>query len=194
MALTNAMLKAMGIENDQRDQIMAAHQEVLESIKKERDELRDKAAKVPDLERQMEELKKAIPSEDWKAKHDKLKDEFEAFKAKTEQDRANAEKDSLYRKALRDAGVAERHIDAIMRVTDLDKVQVADGAIADSDAVMKAIADEWGGFIPQKTTHGANVADPPTNTGGKMTKEEIFAIKDTRERQQAIADNIDVFK
>ena len=39
MALTNALLKSMGIEGDQRDQIMAEHQATLQSIKDERDEL-----------------------------------------------------------------------------------------------------------------------------------------------------------
>ena len=35
--------------------------------------------------------------------------------------------------------------------------------------------------------------NPPTNAGSKMTKDQIFAIKDAGERQAAIAANADLF-
>lgn len=194
MALTNAMLKAMGIEQDQRDQIMTAHQEVLESIKAERDELRDTAAKVPHLEKEIEELKAAQSTEDWQAKYDELKAEFDGYKTQVDNEKAELEKARLYRSMLREAGVDEKRIDSIMKVTDLSGVGVADGAIADSEAVMKAIADEWGDFIVQTNTQGVKVETPPTNAGAKMTRDEIMAIKDTSARQKAIAENLDQFR
>lgn len=195
MALTNAMLKAMGIEQDQRDQIMTAHQETLDSIKHERDELRDKAAKVPGLERQVEELEANQPKEDWEAKYNEVREQFEAYKAQVADEKANAEKASLYRAMLKDAGIIDdKRIDAIMKVTDLKDVSVKDGKIDDADNVAAAIADEWGAFIAQTSTHGADVAEPPTNGGAKMTRDQILGIKDTQARQQAIADNIELFQ
>lgn len=194
MALTNAMLKAMGIENDQRDEIMTAHQEVLESIKAERDELRDKAAKVPELEKAIEELKAAQPTEDWEAKYNELMKEFDLYKEKMQEEQALNEKASLYRSMLREAGIDEKRIDPIMKVTDLSTVAVKDGAIADSDSVKQAIEDEWGGFITHSATHGAEVETPPTNTGAQMTRDEIMAIEDTTARQDAIAQNLDLFR
>lgn len=194
MALTNAMLKAMGIENDQRDQIMTAHQEVLESIKAERDELRDTAAKVPSLEKQIEDLKAAQPTEDWEAKYNELKTEYDGYKDKVKTEQAQAEKAQLYRSLLRESGVDEKRIDAIMKVTDLEGIGVENGAITDQDTVKQAIADEWGAFITHTNTQGANVDNPPTNSGAKMTRDEIMAIKDTSARQKAIAENIDQFR
>lgn len=194
MALTNAMLKAMGIEQEQRDQIMTAHQEVLEAIKAERDELRDTAAKVPTLEQQIEDLKAAQPTEDWQAKYDELKQEFDGYKAKVEAEQAEAEKARLYRSMLREAGVDEKRLDSIMKVTDLSGIGVQDGVIADQDSVRKAIAEEWGDFIAHTNTQGAKVEEPPTSTGAKMTRDEIMAIKDTSARQKAIAENIDQFR
>lgn len=194
MALTNALLKSMGIENDQRDQIMSEHQATLESIKAERDELRDKAAMVPDLERQVNELKSQMPTEDWKAKYEEEKANHDADNAAHEKEKADREKASLYRAALREAGISERHLDSVMKVTDLENVGVVDGALADPDAVKEAIVSEWGDFIPQTTTHGAKVDNPPRKADGGMTKDEIMAVRDTQERQRLIAENIDQFR
>ena len=194
MALTQAMLKAMGIEDEKRDQIMEAHQGVLESIKKERDELREQAAKVPSLEKKIEEMEAAKPTEDWEAKYEAVKADYEDFKAKVEQQRADDEKARLYRSMLREQGVDEKRIESIMKVTDLTAVGVKDGAITDPETVAEAIKSEWGDFITQTSSQGAVVDNPPTNTGAKRSREDIMAIKNTDERQRAIAENMDLFK
>lgn len=195
MALTNALLKSFGIEQEQRDQIMAAHQETLDAIKAERDGLRDTAAKVPDLERQVQELEAKQPKEDWEAKYNAEHESFEAFKAQVEREKADAEKANLYRALLRDAGITDdRRIDAIMRVTDLSGVTVDDGKIVGAEELSAHIADEWGAFIAQTSTQGAKVDEPPTGGPVKMTRDEILGIKDTQARQQAIADNIELFQ
>ena len=162
MALTNQMLKAMGIENDQRDQIMTAHQEVLESIKAERDELRDIAAKVPNLEKKVQELEDAQPSEDWEKKYNELQEQYEGYKAKVAEEQAIAEKQRLYRQLLQDAGIAEsKHVDAILKVANLDEVNVKDGAIEGAEELKEGITKEWEAFIPQITIQGAEVPTPP---------------------------------
>lgn len=163
MALTNAMLKAMGIESDQRDQIMTAHKEVVDSIKTERDELRDTAAKVPDLERQIEEYKANQPTEDWEKKYNSLNEEYEGYKAKVAQDKADEEKKSLYRSLLRESGIDAKRIDSILKITDLSDVSVKDGKIEGNEEIMEAVKKEWAEFIPQTTTAGANVETPPAN-------------------------------
>lgn len=194
MALTRKMLTAMGIEPDKIDQIIESHTETVEGLKKQAEELREQAAKVPALEKEIEDMKAAQPKEDWQAKYDELQKEFDGFKASAEAEKAELEKARLYRSLLREAGVDERRIDSIMKVTDLSAVNVEEGAIADADAVKEAIAKEWGDFIARTNTQGASVDNPPTNTGAKMTRDEIMAIKDTSARQQAIAENIEQFR
>lgn len=194
MALTQAMLKAMGIEDEKRDQIMEAHQGVLESIKKERDELREQAAKVPSLEKEIEDLKAAQPTEDWEAKYNELKAEYDGYKQQVATEQADQEKARLYRAMLREAGIDEKRLDSIMKVTDLAGIAVQDGQIADAENVKAAIESEWGDFIAHTATQGATVDTPPASTGAKMSRADILAIKDTRERQQAIADNIEMFQ
>lgn len=194
MALTRKMLTAMGIEPDKVDQIIESHSETVEGLKKQAEELRETASKVPTLEKEIEDLKAAQPTEDWQAKYDELKSEYDGFKDKVEKEQAEAEKARLYRAMLRESGVDERRIEAIMKVTDLEKVSVEDGAIAEPDSVRQAIADEWGAFITQTSTQGAKVEEPPTSAGAKMTRDEIMTIKDTSARQKAIAENIEQFR
>ena len=81
-----------------------------------------------------------------------------------------------------------------MKVADLSAVKVKDGAIENAEELTRGIKAEWSDFITQESTRGATVQNPPSGSGTKKTKGEILAIKDTRERQQAIAENIDLFK
>lgn len=193
MALTRKMLTAMGIENDQIDQIIESHTDVTDGLKKEVEELREQASRVPSLEKEIEDLKAAQPTEDWQAKYDELKTEFDGYKAKVSEEQAAAEKANLYRAMLREAGVEERRIDSIMKVTDLGNVSVVDGAIASPEEVKQAITEEWGDFITKSSSVGATVEEPPASTSA-MSKSDILAIKDTSQRQQAIADNIELFQ
>lgn len=188
------MLTDMGIEAEKIDQIIEAHAETTEGLKKQAEELREQASKVPSLEKEIEDMRAAQPKEDWQAKYDELQKEFDGYKANVQAEQAEQEKARLYRSMLRESGVDEKRIDSIMKVTDLSEISVADGAIADADAVKETIAKEWGDFIAHTNTQGANVETPPTSAGAKMTRDEIMAIKDTGARQKAIAENIDQFR
>lgn len=201
MALTRTMLKAMSLEEEKIDQIIDAHTSVVDSLKAERDSLkeenstlREQAKEVPSLQKQLEEIKASIPSEDVVAQYEALKKEYDDFKATTEREKAEAERASLYRSLLREAGVDEKRLDAIMKVTDLSTVAVEDGAIKDKETVVEAIGKEWSDFIAKEATKGASVDTPPANSAAKMDKEAILEIKDTQARQKAIAENIEQFQ
>lgn len=194
MTLTRKMLSAMGIEQEKIDQIIESHADTVNGLKEKASELQKQAERIPSLEKQIEELKAAQPTEDWESKYKELKSEYEDFRQKVDDERATQEKSRLYRAMLREAGVDEKRFDSIMKLTDLSEIKVEDGKIEDAESVKKSIADEWGDFIVQKSTHGAPVDDPPANAGSKMSKDEIMSIKDTRERQKAIADNIELFQ
>lgn len=173
MALTRSMLKAMGVEDDKSEQIIQAHNETVEGLKKQRDDLTEQldgqkelAAQVPDLQKKLEEAEAKIPSEDWQAKYLESVKELEDFKAQVERDKAEAEKRSLYRAVLREAGIDEQRIDAIVKVTDMGAIAVKDGAIEDSEALKESVAKEWAAFIPQESVQGAKVPEPPETSGG----------------------------
>ena len=200
MALTQSMLKAMGIEDEKREQILDAHHAIADQLKDERDALKEKLAESAELERefarlqgQLEEAKASVPS-DFEAKYEELKAEFEDYRSRVDAEKAEAERASLYRALLREAGVDERRIESVMRVTDLSGVSVEDGAIKDSESLKESIGREWADFIVRESTVGAKPDEPPATTPAKMTRDEIMDIRDTQARQQAIAENIDQFQ
>lgn len=193
MALTRKMLKAMGIEDEKIDQIIEEHIETVDALKKQRDAYKADADKVEDLQRQLEQAKKD-DGEDFKEKYEAIKIEFDEFKEQTETEKANAEKKSLYSKLLKDSGVDEKRIDAIIKVTDLSKIELnKDGSIRDSDKLSEQIKEDWSDFIVSIDDKGAKVDTPPDGSGKAMTKEEISKIKDPAERQKAIAENHELY-
>ena len=198
MALTQKMLQAMDIPSDKIEQIIEAHRDTINGLTAERDALKadiDKyKAEAAELAGVKKELVKAqakledaeSTANDFKA----LKEEYKAFKADVETKASTAAKEKAYRALLAEAGVPDKRCDAIIRVTDLSKVEIdKDGAIADKKPFLDSIKSEWSDFIVTQHQTGAGVATPPANTGGtNISKADIMKIKDTSERQAAIRD------
>ena len=172
MALTRKFLKALGIDEEKIEEIINAHVETLQPIKDERDELKTKADALDAVTKERDALKKAAEASDgdaYKVKYEELKTEFDAYKAEVT---TKAEKDAkarLYRELAKKAGVNEKRIDAIMKVTNLDAVKLEkDGnALADADKLEASIKTEWADFLTTNETRGADAATPPANGSGQ---------------------------
>lgn len=118
------------------------------------------------------------------------------YKAQQTQRDAHAAKEAKFRELLKSAGVLDKYADRVVRLSgeDIDKLELDDkGNVKDAKKHTDSLKADWGDFVATTTTTGAKVDNPPTNTGSKMTKDQIFAIKDSTERQAAIAANIDLF-
>ena len=176
--------------------LCAAHSTALDAIKEQRDEYKAKAEKLPDVENRLAELEKDGGKDKWKVKYDALKEDFESYKSEQEKS-AHAEKvKTAYTKLLKDAGIADKRLAAVLKVSDLDSVKLTDdGKIENAAELSKAIKSEWADFIPSAQEKGAGGENPPANNpSSAMTKEQIYA-KDDRgryvmnasERQTALA-------
>lgn len=138
---------------------------------------------------------KATSAEKWKTKYDALKDDFDAYKKDITAKESKAARSNAYKELLKQAGVSEKRLDAVLKVSDIDSLEMGeDGKFKDSDKILENIKNEWADFITTTETKGAETSTPPSNNGGgKMTKADIMKIKDTSERQKAIADNHELF-
>lgn len=165
MALTRKMLRAMGIEDEKIDQIIEAHGETVDALKAERDALAAKADQLDQVTAELDKLK-ARPDDGFKEKYEAEHAEFEAFKAEVDSKNAMAEKRQLYRQLLQDAGIDPKRQEAVLRVADLDSLEVENGEVKDREDVVKQVADDWADFVVQSTTKPAPVPNPPTNPGG----------------------------
>jgi len=185
MALTRKFLSAMGVEESKIDEIISAHTDTVNALKEERDNFKADAEKLPAVQKELDEFKKAESKGDayrvkYEAKveeYDALKKEFEQYKDGVTAKETTAKKEAAYRTLLKKAGVSEKRIDAVMKVSDVTKVELTeDGAIKDADDLEKKIKEEWSDFIVSEGVKGASTPTPPNNTGGDRQRGEAAKI------------------
>jgi hypothetical protein len=198
MALTRKFLSALGIEDDKVDEIIGAHTETVNALKEQRDSYKADAEKLPTVQKELDDMKAAAEKngkDAYKVKYDALKEDFDKFKADLKEKEKHARKEDAYRALLEEVGISEKRIKSVLKVSDVDSVEFDDdGKVKDADALKKSISEEWADFIVQKETTGARTATPPAGSGKVYkSKDEIMAIKDTQERQKAIAENHEMF-
>ena len=192
MSITRKMLKGMSLTEEQIDTIIEAHTETVEALKEERDKYKADADKLPTVMNELETLKS--DGGGYEQKYNDLKKEFDSYKSEQTAIAEKTAKETAYKEMLKNAGVSEKRIASIMRVTNLADIKVdKDGKLKDYEKLVDSVKSEWSDFIETKTEKGADVKNPPEGSGTKMTKDEIMKIKDTTERQRAIAENHELF-
>lgn len=211
MALTNANVKEIlskaGVDSehmkDAVNEIIEGHTTSIEALREERDNYKAEAQKAEDLAKQLEKVKKDLKeatSDDaenkFKAKYEMLKEEFKEYKKEIEEKATKDNKSKVYKELLKEAGISDKRIEAVLKVSDIDVIEFDDdGNVKDKDDILKSIKEEWSDFIQKADVKGAETDTPPANTGGQtMTKEDIMKIKDTSERQKAIKEHLELFR
>ena len=198
MALTRSMLKGMGLTEEQVSAIIDAHTETVDGLKDSLKAAKADADKLKAVQKELDDLK-STNGDDYKAKYEKEHSDFDEYKKTVANEKATAEKRSLYRELLRECGVDAKRIDSVMKVADIEAAKVKDGKIENVEDLTKSIKSEWADFIATDSTRGANVQTPPQGKGStKMTREEIFRkdehgkyVHSTQERINAIQANLE---
>lgn len=180
MSLTRKMLKAMGIEDEKIDQIIEAHTETVDALKEQRNQYKADAEKLPEVQKQLDTANQQLESaekDSWKVKYDALKEDFDAYKADQDAKEAKSAKEKAYTELLKAAGIPDKRIAAVLKVSDLDTVELDDnGAAKDADKLTEGIKAEWADFIPTTVEKGADTANPPeSNPAGKDPGEMSMA-------------------
>lgn len=173
MALTKKMLVAMDIPAEKIDEIMSNHLASIDALREERDGFKADAEKLADTEKALEKANKeleAMKAGDWEKKFSEIKAEYESYKTDTETKAIKAAKEAAYKKLLIDSGVSEKRVASVMKVSDIDAVELdKDGVIKDSDKLAESIKTEWADFIATEGKKGADTATPPAGDGETKT-------------------------
>ena len=200
MAFTRKFLTALGIEEEKVDEIITAHTEVTDSLKAERDDYKAKAAKLEALEKEYESLQKTIEEngkDSYKVKFEALKEDFEAYKKEITEKDQKAKREAAYKTLLKEAGIPDKRLDAILKVSDPSEIEFdEDGkTVKNADELSKRIKEEWADFIPTMKIEGAKTPTPPAGSAGKATKTaaEIREISDPIARQKEMAEHPELF-
>ena len=172
MAFTRKFLSAMGIEAEKVDEIINAHIEVVDGLKEERDNFKKDAEKLADVEKELTKAKEKLAKNGEgetvaKEDYDKLKKEYDDYKADITAKNTRTEKENAFRELLKSAGVSEKRLNAIIKVSNIDGLELdKDGKIKDAEKHTENVKSEWADFIETTTTKGAKTANPPAGNGG----------------------------
>lgn len=193
MSLTRKKLKAFGLTDEQIDSVIEEHVDTVNSLQADVNKYKTEAEKLPSVQKELDDLK-AAKGDDWKKKYEDEHTAFESFKAEAGKKETKAAKERAFREILKAENISEKRHDTIVKYFDVDTLELdEDGKAKNGDAIAKQIRDDFGDYTVQTHQRGAGTEHPPANTGGKMTKKEIMAIKDYKERQKAIEQNPEVF-
>jgi chromosome segregation ATPase len=203
MALSRKFMQGMGLTEEQASAIIEANEETISGLKAEIEKNQKEAEKaqkeLSKAQKELGDLKKEAEESDgknpYKVKYDAIKEEFENYKKDIKSKETKAAKEDAYRALLKEVGVSEKRIPAVLKVTDINSLELDEnGAFKDVAELKKSIKEEWSDFIPTEGTKGADTSTPPQNNGGStMTKEQIRQISDPVARQKAMAENPALF-
>lgn len=195
MAITRKGLKAMGLGEEQIEQVIDAHTEVVDRLK---DELKTAKAGADELEAVTKERDalKAAADGGFEEKYKALKAEYEKYKGEVDAKEMKAAKEAAARAYFETKSITGKNLDIAMRGAreEIGALELSAGKIKDTKALDELIAGDYAGLVVSTSKKGANTATPPRGAGrAKMTREEILSIKDASARKKAIAENMDVF-
>jgi hypothetical protein len=172
MALTRKSLAAMDIPAEKIEEIISAHVETVNAIKEERDALKADVGRLPDVEKQLADANAALDkfkAGDWEKKYNDLKSEYTTFKTDTETKAIKAAKEKAYTQLLKDAGISDKRIGTILKVSDVDGVELdKDGKVKDADKLTEHVKEEWSDFIVTEGKQGTETPAPANNNGGDI--------------------------
>ena len=158
MALTRKFLEALGIEQAKIDEIISAHTEVTNALKADRDNYKEKAEKYDETKTELDKAKselEKVNKDEYKTKYESLESEFNKYKTDIAEKEVKVKKEEAYKKMLKEIGVNEKSIDAIVKVKDLSSLKLDDkGNIVDVDTLKESEKKDWEGFIIKSEEEG----------------------------------------
>ena len=202
MSLTRKMLKAMGIEEEKIDQIIEAHTETVDAIKEQREAYRADAEKLPGVQRELDALKNNSGN-DYKAKYEKEKKDFQDYKNGIAEKESAAAKEKAARAYFESRGIPADSMGLVIRgaKAEISGLELDGEKNKDSTALDTLLSGDYKGLIGKTTTKGTDTKTPPNTSGGIKSREEIYKKDDkgryilsTAERQAALAANIESMK
>lgn len=179
MALTRRLLRGMNLTDEQVDTIIEAHSETVDGLKSDIEKYKVDAEKLPGVQRELDDLKRTVGDGGEvvpKADFDRLQGEFDTYKSEVTAREARSAKEAAYRALLKEAGIDAKRHDAIVKITDVDSIELAeDGKIKDAESRTAQVKTDYADFIVTYGEKGADVSTPPVGNGdgADITKEQF---------------------
>lgn len=152
------------------NRLIAAHLAVVDPLKDDLQRYKADAEKLPDVQKELNDLKAASTDNEWETRYNDEHTAFEKYKADVA---AAAETEKVkveYRKLLQELGINEKRFDAILRLVDFSEMKLGDKGLENADKIKESIKSDWADYIPETHEDGADVGNPPNNSSTPFEK------------------------
>lgn len=198
MALTRKLLKGMGLTDEQMDTIIEAHTDTVDGLKADVAKYKADAEQLPKVKRELDTLK-AAGDGGYQEKYEKVKKDFDDYKAEVSGKEAKAAKEKAARAYYESKGITGKSLDIAIRGsgTEIESLEMDGDKIKDTSALDELVNGTFSGLVATTETRGAQTSNPPANNNGSaMTKADIYKkddhgryIMSAAERQKALMEN-----
>lgn len=198
MALTRRLLKGMGLTDEQMDTIIEAHTDTVDGLKADLAKYKTDAEQLPKVQRELDTLK-AAGDGGYQEKYEKVKKDFDDYKAEVSTKETKAAKEKAVRAYYESKGITGKSLDIAIRGSgaEIDALELDGDKIKDTSALDDLVKGTFSGLVSTTKTRGAQTSNPPANNnGGAMTKADIYKKDDhgryvlsAAERQKALMEN-----
>lgn len=165
MALTRKLLSGMGLTQEQIDSIIEAHTETVDGLKSKITNLESTVTEADKLREELESTKKKLvenSKDSYKVKYEALKEDFNNYKTELANKEKLANKTNSFKALLKDLGIADKRIESIVKVSDIDSLEIDDNnEFKDKENLRTQLLDEWSDFITTTSEVGAQTPTPP---------------------------------
>ena len=176
MALTRKFLKALGIEDDKIDEIVAAHGETVTALKAEIDEAKQGASGLDAVTKERDRYKADLEAlQKTSGDAAKVQAEYDAYKAQVQKDKTAAQKGAALDAVLKEAGVERESFRAqLKKGWDMDTVELEEGGkVKDKAALISRIKADYPDFIGTVNTEGTKPLTPPPGGSKTYTRDQL---------------------
>ena len=199
MALTRRLLKGMGLTDEQVDTIIEAHTDTVDGLKDQIATYKADAEKLPDIQKELDDLKKDGADGGYKAKYEKEKKDFQDYKNGIAEKESAAAKEKAVRAYFESKGIPADSMGLVIRgaKAEISGLELDGEKIKDSTALDTLLSGDYKGLVGKTITKGTDTKTPPNTSGGIKSREEIYKKDDkgryilsTAERQAALAESM----
>lgn len=179
---------------DIENRLIALHLGVVDPLKDQIQTYKTDAEKLSAVQKELDDLK-AAGDGGYKEKYEAEAKAHKEYKQQVEREKETARDDADVLAICKEAGIARESAQRLI-VKDFDRSKIErdkDGKITNRAKLVEAVKTDYADFVGTPGKDGTPPTTPPTGGGSGMTKEQILDIKDAKVRQQAIADNMELF-
>ena len=186
-------LRGLGVADEHIQQILDEHHDALKQYK-------DKAESSESLQAELDTAKEELKNRDTQisqleqsvGSNEELQNELEKYK-QANSEFENKLKQTQLNNAIKVEAMKQGVVDsdAFIKLIDTSSIsQKDDGTIEGLDTLFESTKDT----MPYMFTQQRVGTTPPEGSNPALSKQDIMSIKDPRERQQKIKENINLFK